>query len=264
VTTTPTVTSETPTSGATGVVNSTAVTATFNESVVGSSITTSDYVLKDPNNNIVTATVSYTDSNHTATLTPSAPLASSTKYTATISGVKDASGNTMTSPFIWSFTTAAPTSSIGDPGFEQVQVGAGKFQYRPTGSPWTFAGNSGISANNSGFTSGNPPAPQGTQVAFLQGTGSFSQPVTNWAAGSYTLTFYAAQRANYQASRQDFNVQVDGVVIGTFTPSSTSYQSFTTAVFTVTAGAHTITFQGLDTAGGDNTAFIDQVVASSS
>ena len=60
------------------------------------------------------------------------------------------------------------SSAIGDPGFEQVQVGAGHFQYRPTGSPWTFAGNSGLAANNSGFTSGNPPAPQGTQVAFLQ------------------------------------------------------------------------------------------------
>ena len=29
--------------------------------------------------------------------------------------------------------------------------------------------------------------------------------------------------------------------------------------FTVAAGAHTITFQGVDTAGGDNTAFVDDV-----
>ena len=47
-------------------------------------------------------------------------------------------------------------SSVQDTGFEQVQVGAGQFQYRPTGSPWTFAGSSGISGNNSGFTAGNP------------------------------------------------------------------------------------------------------------
>ena len=77
--------------------------------------------------------------------------------------------------------------SIGDPGFEQVAVGAGHFQYRPTGSPWTFSGGAGISGNNSGFTAGNPPAPQGAQVAFLQKTGSFSQAVTGWAAGSYVL-----------------------------------------------------------------------------
>ena len=153
----------------------------------------------------------------------------------------------------------ATALAIGDPGYEQVAVGPGNFQYRPAGSPWTFAGGAGISGNNSGFTAGNPPAPEGAQVAFLQETGSFSQVVTGWAAGSYTLTFSAAQRANSQASRQDFRVLVDGVVVGTFTPSGTSYQSYTTAAFTVAAGSHTITFQGLDTAGGDNTAFIDAV-----
>ena len=157
--------------------------------------------------------------------------------------------------------TSSQTSSIADLGFEQVSVGAGEFQYDPTGSPWAFSGSSGISGNNSGFTAGNPPAPQGSQVAFLQGTGSFTQSVTGWAAGSYVLTFDAAQRENYQASQQNFNVLVDGNVVGTFTPSGTSYQSFTTAVFTVTAGSHTIAFQGLDSAGGDNTAFIDQVAA---
>ena len=72
------------------------------------------------------------------------------------------------------------------------------------------------------------------------------------------MTFSAAQRANFQASRQDFRVLVDGVVVGTFTPSGTSYSNLT-AAFTVAAGSHTITFQGLDSAGGDNTAFIDNV-----
>ena len=130
-----------------------------------------------------------------------------------------------TPPLSTVVVTVASSSAIGDAGFEQVQVGAGHFQYRPTGSAWTFSGNSGIAANNSAFTSGNPPAPQGTQVAFLQTTGSFTQTVTGWAAGSYVITFDAAQRGNYQASRQDFQVLVDGVVVGTFTPSGTSYQS---------------------------------------
>ena len=103
-----------------------------------------------------------------------------------------------------------------------------------------------------------PPAPQGVQVAFLQETGSFTQTVAGWAAGSYVLTFYAAQRGNFRASQQNFNVLIDGNVVGTFTPSGTSYQSYSTAVFTVTAGSHDH-FQGLDSAGGDNTAFIDAV-----
>ena len=73
------------------------------------------------------------------------------------------------------------------------------------------------------------------------------------------ITFDAAQRGNFQASRQDFKVLVDGAVVGTFTPTGTSYQGYITAAFTVAAGSHTITFQGLDTAGGDNTAFVDDV-----
>jgi hypothetical protein len=151
-------------------------------------------------------------------------------------------------------------ASIADAGFEEVPVGSGQYRYDPTGSPWAFSGTAGISGNGSGFTAGNPPAPQGSQVAFLQETGSFSQTVSGWAAGSYVISFDAAQRSNFQASRQDFAVLVDGNVVGTFTPSGTSYQSHATAAFTVAAGMHTITFQGLDSAGGDNTAFIDQVI----
>ncbi len=84
--------------------------------------------------------------------------------------------------------------AITDSGFEQVQVGTGQFRYRPSGSPWAFAGSSGLSGNGSGFTAGNPPAPEGSQVALLQNTGSFSQSFTSSATGSYTLTFDAAQR----------------------------------------------------------------------
>jgi hypothetical protein len=47
--------------------------------------------------------------------------------------------------------------------------------------------------------------------------------------------------------------------VGTFAPAGTGYAAFTTAAFAVGAGSHTITFQGLDSAGGDNTAFVDDV-----
>ena len=181
-------------------------------------------------------------------------------HTITFRGLDSAGGDNTAFVDLVSVTSLA---TIGDAGFEQVQLGTGQFRYLPTGSPWTFTGNSGISANNSGFTSGNPPAPQGVQVAFLQQTGSFSQAVSGWAAGSYALSFDAAQRGNTQASKQDFSVLVDGAVVGTFTPAGTSYQSYTTAVFTVGAGAHSITFRGLDSAGGDNTAFVDRVSVAS-
>jgi hypothetical protein len=179
-------------------------------------------------------------------------------HTITFQGLDSAGGDNTT--FIDQVSLAQTSAaSIADPSFEQVSVGAGHFLYDPTGSPWTFSGGAGISGNSSGFTAGNPPAPDGTQVAFLQQTSSFSQTTTGWAAGSYVITFEAAQRGNHQASRQDFNVLVDGTVVDSFTPSGTSYQSYATAAFTVTAGSHTIAFQGLDSAGGDNTAFIDEV-----
>ena len=53
----------------------------------------------------------------------------------------------------------------------------------------------------------------------------------------------------------------EGGRAATFTPSGTSYQGYTTAAFTVGAGTHTVTFQRLDSAGGDNTALIDAVAA---
>ena len=123
------------------------------------------------------------------------------------------------------------TPPAANEGFEAPVVGPGKFQYRPAGCAWSFVGDAGISGNGSGFTAGNPPAPEGAQVAFLQKDGSFSQAVAGWAAGSYRLTFYAAQRGNNGTSRQDFQVLVDGAVVGTFTPSGTSYQIYTTAAF---------------------------------
>src|SRR5262249_1872861 len=79
-----------------------------------------------------------------------------------------------------------------------------------------------------------------------------------FTAGTFTLSFYAAQRGNYHPDNdQVIEVRVDGNLVGTFTPASTGYQLLTTDSFTVTAGSHTITFNGLAT--GDSTAFIDQV-----
>ena len=70
-------------------------------------------------------------------------------------------------------------ANLYDPGFEDPLQGTGTsaYQYRPTGSAWTFSGTAGVAGNGSGFTAGNPDAPQGSQVAFLQKTGSISQVV---------------------------------------------------------------------------------------
>jgi len=87
------------------------VTATFSEAMNASTITTGTFVLRNPSNAVVAATVSYNATTRVATLDPSQPLSGSTTYTATITGgsagVKDAAGNPLANNVVWSFTTAS-------------------------------------------------------------------------------------------------------------------------------------------------------------
>src|SRR5262249_45955515 len=142
-------------------------------------------------------------------------------------------------------TATPPPAQLQDGGFETPSVGSGgsAYQYDPASSPWTFVGQAGVSGHGRRFTSRHPPPPPGRPGAFPQNAGSFSQQVT-LAAGYYDVSFSAAQRAAYQSSRQTFQVRVDGVVVGTFTPSGSAYASFTTNGFVLAAGIHTITFVG--------------------
>jgi hypothetical protein len=66
------------------------------------------------------------------------------------------------------------TATLSDAGLESPSLGASQFQYRPVATPWFYSGGAGVAGNGSGFTASNPKAPEGTQVGFLQGTGSFS------------------------------------------------------------------------------------------
>ncbi|HEY9284951.1 MAG TPA: RHS repeat-associated core domain-containing protein [Pyrinomonadaceae bacterium] len=159
-------------------------------------------------------------------------------------------------------TGAAAAATVGNAGFEAPVVGAGGYLYNPSGGAWAFAGGSGVSGNGSPFTAGNPAAPQGTQVAYVQGGSSshVSQQVTGLQTGvSYAVTFKAAQRGNCCAGGgQDFDVYVDGTLLGTYKPAGASYQEIT-ATFTASGATQVLKFTGRNTAGGDNTAFIDDV-----
>ncbi|MGB8507876.1 MAG: discoidin domain-containing protein [Pyrinomonadaceae bacterium] len=155
---------------------------------------------------------------------------------------------------------AAPP--VSGSGFETPALSAGAFQLAPSNGAWTYAGGAGVSSNGSGYTYTNASAPQGTQVAFIQGAGSsVSQAVAGFEGSvGYKIAFKAAQRANVSNGGQDFDVYLDSMLLGTYCPASGgAYETIRTAAFTTTQGAHTVKFVGRNTSGGDNTAFIDDV-----
>jgi len=110
-TTPPSVVSVNPATAATGVSTTTSVLVTFSEAINPTTISVSTFQLFAPGNTLVPATVAYSSGSFVATLMPTAALATSTSYTALVtggsSGVKDLAGNAMTGNFSWSFTTAA-------------------------------------------------------------------------------------------------------------------------------------------------------------
>ncbi len=102
--TAPVVSTESPGSAATGVAASAAPTATFSQPVTTSTVS---FTLQASGGSAVAGTVSFNSADTVATFTPSASLAGSTTYTATVSGAQNASGTPMASSFSWSFTTGA-------------------------------------------------------------------------------------------------------------------------------------------------------------
>ena len=154
-------------------------------------------------------------------------------------------------------TTTSPPSSLVNPGFEAPALGA-SYQYAPTaaGVGWSFANGSGIQGNGSAW--GAASAPEGSQTAFIQGTGTISQTLS-LTAGSYTLSFKAAQRSCCVSPYvQPIQVSVDGIPVGSpVSPTSTGFASFSISFSVATTGAHAITFAG--TIASDRSTFIDNV-----
>ncbi|HKX27659.1 MAG TPA: discoidin domain-containing protein, partial [Blastocatellia bacterium] len=174
--------------------------------------------------------------------------------------------NNWYTPQLWDVRILPPAQTVINVSNNSFEAPAtGTYAYNPSGGSWTFSGaspsGSGVSANGSGFTAGNPAAPQGTQVAFLQRTGTISQSIGGFVAGrTYTITFSAAQRANKSGGQpgQTWNVVVNGLTVASFAPprTATGYEDYE-ATFTATATTNTIGFSGTNLNGGDNTVFID-------
>lgn len=164
------------------------------------------------------------------------------------------------------FSGKAPANPVQDSGFETPQLTApppNNYTHEPpTNTPWTFSNGSGIAENGSRYTALNGPAPEGTQVAFLKNQGAVSQQVT-LLAGTYSLSFYAAQRQETPqvADQETLKVTVGNQQVASFKPSGTTYTLYNFS-FTIPANGppqYTITFAGTPPAGMDATALFDSV-----
>jgi hypothetical protein len=126
-TTSPTVISTLPLKTATGVALNIQVAAIFSEALDPLTITTSTFTLMQ-GTKIVAGTVSYAGT--TATYIAASNLTSNTTYTATITtGVKDLSGNSLNSNYVWTFTTVIPyaVTLLSNPAAGGTTSGAGTF-----------------------------------------------------------------------------------------------------------------------------------------
>ena len=165
-----------------------------------------------------------------------------------------------TAALVQMLTSPLPSSGIVNGGFETPATNS--YVYRPTGGGWTFSVSAGVQHNGSAW--GAPNAPDGVQTAFLQdgttgGNGTISQSIYVPSSGTYSVSFQAALRA-WQTSPtpMSFKVTLDSTVVGSYSPASTSFSSFTTTPISLTAGYHTLSFV-VTGAAPDTADFIDSV-----
>ena len=110
-TTPPSVVNTSPENGLTQVATNSPVQVLFSEPIQPTSI---GQITLKTGSNAVAVTPSFSDANQLLTLTATQPLAASTGYTISITGVKDTAGNQMTATVTNTFTTG-PTFDLNPP-----------------------------------------------------------------------------------------------------------------------------------------------------
>lgn len=158
----PTVTLTSPDDLATDVPLDTSVNATFSEPMSPTSITTSTFVVTDPEGAELEGSVGYDSLTDIATFTPSEELAPDTTYTVTITTeTTDLAGNPLSEDEVWTFTTGAAATGVGQgidlrslSSFVAV-AGAGLTNSNSSG-PTVLNGDVGLSPTASCIGDGSP------------------------------------------------------------------------------------------------------------
>ena len=185
----PQVVSTTPVSGATGVDPAAAVTATFDQAMDASTMTSANVTLTPSGGSAVSATVSYDPNTKTVTLQPSATLQNGTSYTARLStGVKSSLGTALSAAYTWTFSTltpAAPTVTATSPTAGSTGISTG---VAPTAT-FSVAMNA-ATITSSTVTLSGPGGAVAAAVAYNSGTQAVTvTPSAQLAGGTaYTVT----------------------------------------------------------------------------
>lgn len=233
-TTPPALAGSSPASGATGVPITATVTATFNKKVQSTGL---KMTLTGPGGASVAGTTALAADGLSATFTPSASLAATTSYTASVTAT-DVAGNAMKAPATWSFTTATaagcPCTVFGTTSPTTVDGGdptAVELGMRFVSSiPATVTGVRFYkSASNTGTHTGSLWAADGTLLATGTFTGesatgwqmlTFSSPVPIAANRTY-LVSYTTTTGHYSADVGYFTTKGAGTAPVT-APASTA------------------------------------------
>jgi hypothetical protein len=106
------------------------VIVTFSEAMDPASVNGASMFLLHSSSGPVSATVSYDAASFTATLDPTAPLATGVKYTGVVkggnAGVKDLAGNALAVDVTWAFTTTPPPQVVSvTPAPDAMNVSTG-------------------------------------------------------------------------------------------------------------------------------------------
>ncbi len=203
----PNVLANSPVNGTGSVSLTPTINITFDEPVVQSSL---QFTVSGTAGNVA-GTVSLSGDRTTATFTPGAALAASTKYTVSAKATDD-SGNVMPSAYTWTFTTGAPRPAncpctIWDDFTAPAQADSTDSSSVEVGTKVQFDVNGQVtgvrfykSANNTGTHTGALYTSTGTLLAsgtFTNETASgwqaltFSSPVSVKASTVYVVAYFA-------------------------------------------------------------------------
>ena len=212
----PSVTSTVPTNNATSIAVNSKISATFSVAMDPSTITTTNFTLQQGTANVAGA-VDYTGT--TASFTPTANLAPSTVYTATITtGVKNISGKSLAENYVWSFTTGIipditpPTVTSTDP----LNNATGVTRNKIVAITFSEAMDS-LTINTSTFTLKQGTTAVSGTVTYSDSTGTFT-PSNILAAGTnYTATITTGAKdlsGNALAANTEWSFTTGGTTSG--------------------------------------------------